>query len=284
MNSPETYYGHYVTNYNSPNDAGINAQNEQKWQIFMADDTNIYLITNNYITKQYTGMKNEVGFDYNANSQTPETATQMWFTSILGQYNANTTTTDIPQILSKLDKQSIYHKWINIPSNQTKNYNNEKAVASMLDVDVWDGYNNSIYSKYAIGGPTLEMFCKAYNETRVDGTDLLYANENNTTGYLIQKGNENPVNRLTDLKKGAKNSTVNLDNCYFKSSTECVYYWLASPSSSNNTLCIVHTNGVMTWSNTSGYSKLGFRPLVCLKSNVHLVKNGDGETYSLELD
>ena len=29
---------------------------------------------------------------------------------------------------------------------------------------------------------------------------------------------------------------------------------------------------------------IGFRPLVCLKSNVHLIENSDGQTYSLELN
>ena len=164
---PETYYGHYVTNYNSPNDAGIQDANGQlgKWQIFMADDTNIYLIASNYITRKYTGTKNGVGFDYNTENKTPETATQMGFSGIIGQYNANSTTTDIPEILSKLDKQNIYHKWMNTPANQIKNYSSEKAVASMLDVDVWSGYKNNTYAKYAIGGPTLEMFCKSYNDS-----------------------------------------------------------------------------------------------------------------------
>ena len=65
MESPATYYGHYVTNYNSPYDAGITEVDGQlgKWQIFMADEDYIYLIASNYISRQFTGTKNNVGFD-----------------------------------------------------------------------------------------------------------------------------------------------------------------------------------------------------------------------------
>jgi len=291
INSPETYYGHYVTNYNSPNDAGIQDANGQlgKWQIFMADDTNIYLIASNYITRQYTGTKNSVGFDYNTANQTPATATKMWFTSILGQYNANSTITDIPTILSKLDKQNIYHKWMNTEANQTRNYNNEKAVASMLDVDVWNGYKNTTYAKYAIGGPTIEMFCESYNKTRTDGTALLEAketNNDNTNGYRIQKGTAEPANSVAGLVTRAKNTSVN--NMYFKSSSEGNHYWLASPSANGSTeqdvLRVDYDGNVTRGGRGYGYNGIGFRPLVCLKSNVHLVENSDGQTYSLELD
>lgn len=289
---PETYYGHYVTNYNSPNDAGIQNEDGQlgKWQIFMADDDNIFLIASNYITRKYTGTKNNVGFDYDTENQTPETATKMWFSNILGQYNANSNTTDIPQILSKLDKQSIYHKWMNNINNQKRNYSNEKAVASMLDTEVWNLYNNSTYAKYSIGGPTLEMFCKAYNETRVDGTALLEAketNNDNNYGYRIEKGTSAPTDSVSGLKKGAKTNTVNLDNCYFKLSAEGNCYWLASPSVGFRDCGVldIHYDGSVYATNSYYYSAhIGFRPLVCLNANVHLVQNSDGQTYSLELN
>ena len=221
MESPATYYGHYVTNYNSPYDAGITEVDGQlgKWQIFMADEDNIYLIASNFITQEYTGKKNNVGYDYNESKPTV-----IWFYNILNQYNANSNITDIPEILSKLDKQSIYHKWMNTPENQIKNYSSEKAVLSMLDIDVWKGYNNTTYAKYAIGGPTVEMFCKSYNDTHINGTNQLDVEEN-TYGYAI-------VNTVADLRTGAVNSTVN--DLLFKSSETGWIYRLSSPSASSN--------------------------------------------------
>ena len=137
----------------------------------------------------------------------------MWFTSIKDQYNANSTTTDIPQILSKLDKQNIYHKWMNTSANQTKNYNNEKAVASMHDVDLWNGYNNTTYEKYLLGGPTIEMFCRAYNDSHTG--DKLEINEEYGSGYKIKKeSEENYHDAVSGLKTGSKNNIV--DSMYFK--------------------------------------------------------------------
>lgn len=281
-NHPEDYYGHYVTNYNSQNDAGINAQDGEKWQIFMADDDNIYLIASNFITRQYTGTKNSVGFDYDTENYTEATATKMWFTSIKDQYNANSTTTDIPGILSKLDKQSTYHKWMNTESNQTSDYNNEKAVASMLDVDVWSGYKNTAYAKYAIGGPTIEMFCKGYNDSHTgDELEAKETNTDNTYGYRIKKGTADPANSVSELKTGAKNTLV--DNMYFKSSTEGNSYWLASPSANaKGFVMYAYSNGVVSY-HTNTYNHFGFCPLVCLKSDVLLAQNEDEETYSIVL-
>lgn len=280
INSPETYYGHWVTNYNSPNDAGILDTQEQfgKWQIFMADDTNIYLIASNYIIAEYTGKKNNVGYNY---SQTNKT--RIWFSNIVNQYNANTTKNDIPNILSNLDKQTTYHKWINTEVNQTKNLLTEKAVASMLDVSVWNGYNNSIYAKYAIGGPTIEMFCKSYNDSHTG--NKLEAQELYDTGYKIKKGSTSATDTVSGLKTMAKNTLV--DSMYFKESSDinCYYYWLASTSAAADyVMLIINGEGISydgPWKDWSG-----LRPVVCLKSNVHLVEktNGTTTTYELELD
>ena len=277
MESPETYYGKYVTNYNSPNDAGIQDTQDQlgKWQIFMADDTNIYLIASNHITRQYTGTKNNVGFDYDITNQTEATATWMGFNNILGQYNASSANTDIPSILSRLDKQNIYHKWMNTPSNQTKNYNNEKAVASMLDVNLWSGYNNTTYAKYAIGGPTIEMLCKSYNDSHTGDKLEAIDNIEGTSGYEIKKGKGDPDIGAENLKIGAKNTLV--DNMYFKS------FWIASPGYTDGGR-LLETRSDSIWARWFGNWDRGFCPLVCLKSNVHLVENSDGQTYSLELD
>ena len=65
MANPLNYYGKYVTNYNSLSDAGINAPEGQKWQIFLADDTNIYLIASNAISKQYAPTTIDYNYDTN---------------------------------------------------------------------------------------------------------------------------------------------------------------------------------------------------------------------------
>ena len=63
IEQPEKYYGKYVTNYNSPNDEGISDDPSWqlgKWQVFLADDSNIYLIASNHISRYYTKEKNRI--------------------------------------------------------------------------------------------------------------------------------------------------------------------------------------------------------------------------------
>ena len=169
---------------------------------------------------------------------------------------------------------------MNTPANQTRNYNNEKAVASILDSDIWDGYKNENYAKYAIGSPTLEMLCQGYNDSHTG--DKIYAQEtnpDNTNGYRIKKGESNAANDITNLKIGAKNTLV--DNMYFKSTNKGSYYWLATPSAvSSNRLLYVNSTGDIKY---YGYdnTNFGFLPIVCLKSNSYLMINEDEETYSV---
>lgn len=278
-NHVDDYYGHYVTNYNSPNDAGINASEGEKWRIFMADDENIYLIASNFITRQYTGTKNNVGYNYDTGNQTTVTATKMWFDNLLGQYYANSTTTDIPALLSKFDNKdrTNYHKWMNKSENQTKNYSNEKAVASILDENIWSGYKNITYAKYAIGGPTIEMFCKSYNDTHTE--NQLVASEEYDYGYKIKKGTQDYSDIVENLDTEEKKILER--KIYFKTSNEGQYYWLASTSANDpNRILRVSVGGDIRglWYNNVN---VGFLPIVCLNSNVNLVLNEDGETYSI---
>ncbi len=277
-NNPQTYYGKYVTNYNSPYDAGIADAEGQlgKWQIFLADEENIYLIASNCISADYTKQKGEgedaIGFDYDE-----ENKYIMWFRNIINKYLI--TEDAIPEVLSKFDRRTReeYHKWMNNPENQLRysgstTYGNSKAVASMIDIELWDGYTNTTYAKYAIGGPTLEMFCESYNATH---TIQLKAKEGYTSGYFIQKDDNEDARNITRLKENK-----GFDAVYFINNN----IWLASPSADPYTLLFVGGSNI-GFSNY--YNEVaGFRPLVCLKSNVHLVenKNGDNITYSLELD
>ena len=274
---PEIYYGKYVTNYNSANDSGIVDEDEQlgKWQIFMADGDYIYLIASNYIIGNHTGKKNNVGFYYEQS-----TPTKISFLNILNQYNASTITCDIPGILSRLDKQSIYHKWINMPANQTKDYKSEKAVASMLDVDVWSGYNNTTYAKYAIGGPTIEMFCKSYSNSHTENKLESFVVED---GYKIKKGSADPSNSITGIGNKPVNDLVN--SLYLKASSAGDMLWLASSAGANN-IRYSSSSGAIVEAKYDNATSLSFRPLVCLKSNVHLVEknNENATTYELELD
>lgn len=290
IESPSTYCGKYVTNYNTLSDTGINAQEGQKWQIFLADDTNIYLIASNAVSRAF------VPLNYNYDEGLDKTAAyKMWFSNILNQYDTSVQVNQsAATILGKLNKQTKYHEWL---SNATlQNNNNQKAVLSMLDSDKWNeywdgtvkkGYKNSTYAEYAIGGPSLEMFCESYNTTH-GGLDVIPkpkqdSNTNNyyTSGYKVEKNNWTDFWRggLKDSSQTTENTDIN--NMHFK-----CHYWISSPSASSvDNVMLVDTGGsIANYAYSYNTYNFCFRPLVCLKSNVHLVKNEDGQTYSLELD
>ena len=100
-NNESSYYGKYVTNYNSLSDAGINAPEGQKWQIFLADDTNIYLIASNQISKEYAPFNFTNNGDY-----------YLYFNhTILNRYNTSThPELSVATILGKLGKEEKYHE------------------------------------------------------------------------------------------------------------------------------------------------------------------------------
>ena len=122
------------------------------------------------------------------------------------------------------------------------------------------------------------MICSAYNKTRTEGKPLLESQDTYAYGYKIKKGNNEADCAVHGLKGGSINSLV--DDMFFNHS-----YWIASSISSDGShIAIVRSVGVISnnWCHYTFY----FRPLVCLKSNVHLVEktNGTTTTYELELD
>lgn len=285
INSPETYYGHYITNYNSSNNEGIAEGTDQlgKWQIFLVDDNNIYLIASNYISRYYTKEKDGVGLDYNRNIEDTKNAYNMWVASIRSKYNASATKNDIPNLLSKFSSYQVekYHRWMSYEENQIKNAANAKSAAAMIDVDLWDGYKDSKYADYAIGGATVEMFCDSYNQTH--SGDKLTPNLHNC-GYLIQKGNASDASRVSGLK-----TNPNVDKMYFSSGLS-EYYLLSSPSGGDGNYFNSYV-GVVSGGTIGGYdhafqSQYALRPVVCLKSDVYLKPNkiNDTITYTLEID
>lgn len=286
MSNPSTYYGKYVTNYTTLSDAGIKDETGQlgKWQIFLADDTNIYLIANSTIHKDYAPL------NYNGNGYT------LNFTNVLGLYNTNTAgNPSVASLLRKLSKQDLYHEWLS--KANLSNYSNQQAVLTMLDTDKWNeykdgenkirGYKNALYADYVIGGPTVEMFCESYNKTH-EGLDVIPKpkedNENGsyyTSGYKVQKG-DTLSHAIGDLKVAEQTElNTGINNMHFRCN-----YWIASPGAGwNFHVMYVNFNGSIQSNGTSS-TGIGFRPLVCLKSDVHLIEktNGTTITYELELD
>ena len=264
------FYGNYITNYTSDYDEGINANDKEKWQIFLADNSNIYLIASNNISRYYTKTKDGVGYNYDTSETDTKTVYRMWMTDISNKYIDNEV---FIETLSKFEFTTLtnYHKWMSKTENQSKNYSSKRQVASMIDIDLWDGYCNTKYANYAIGGPSLEMFCASYND--IHNQSISYQESTDGIGYNVKTTGD----YAQSVRNLISSPALEVDKMYFKAN-----YWLASPSSHSNSGCVmcVHNNTGGIWYNGWDWNS-GFRPIVCLSPDVQIIKNTDGTGYSI---
>ena len=171
------YYGEEVKNYQPSN-----GDTEVKWKIFYAgtnpNDTSdttsrIYLIADDYISSQYApdGKKGS-GIEVNSTDYI------LTFDNVISDYSGSSDITN-----------SLVKPWLSYLNSSYGNstYNNMKAVAYMLDTNVWstfkDSTDNSGKAEYAIGGPTLDLFSASYNQ-KYPSKQIQY--QSNTYGYQVK--------------------------------------------------------------------------------------------------
>ena len=241
-------YGKVVTNY----------QDGHTWEIFYADNQNVYLITRD-----------------NVGSQTLSTAV-----ADNSGYNGTSDFDGSDDFKTKYP--AVQAGWLNktyTPAasgagtvNYTSSYDNMKATEYLLDSTVWNTTYKTEKADWAIGAPTLELFVASYNKIYTEKTiEIAIPNE---TGY---KYNDKlyPTGSITtndDMTSGTSKSNI-FNHGY--------YYWLACPGSGSDTyILFVSSNDNSV--GPSKYSSLnGTRPVVCLKSDVILKKSSDGNTFTI---
>ncbi len=244
------YYGATVTNYT--------ANGVSDWKIFHSDGTNIYLISSDYIpvdkipaTKGGSAMVNTVSDCPKAAPLTPAVNDS--------SYSSGS---------ESISSSNPARKWLkSYLDNYTSTNNNMKAVAYLLDTDVWNVYKTD-KAEYAIGGPTVEMLMESYSKKM--GVDY-QAKAVSETGYQISKdGGENWANYYSGMLSTSETLYV------LSRSSGALAMWLASPSANDSSL-VVHVtyDGYVVCS--SYYADVfGFRPVVSLKSEISIIKNDDG--------
>ena len=255
------YYGKSV-NYTSAN--GVTG-----WKIFYADTNNIYLIADDYVdvAKLPRGTDtsgNPVG-NAPANTNTSYLKAAP-FDNIIDAYStgaARITTDTIKNLNSSFFARS---------DSSTNTNNNMKAVAYMLDTTAWSTFKDSNgKADYAIGGPTLEMLFKSYNQKHPGKNYEAQATK--AEGYQLRV-NGGTWKDYTDSSSDYLDSS---DSLYvLPSSKGANAMWVASPSAySTRSVMVVRCSGYVDHDYYYA-SDFGFRPLVCLKSNVQLQESGDG--------
>ena len=249
------YYGKYVKEYMPQNGSTVG------WKIFYVDKNNIYLIADDYVDRtSLPESTDELGkttgnIPNNGNDACPKAA---YFSGILEDY---TGTDRILNLVKNLNKTYFDQKFTSTGSNM-------KAVAYMLDTKAWSPFKDlNGKAMYAIGGPTIEMIMDSYSQKY----NVQYkANAVNEIGYKVSKDNGN-----TWSNSCAEMIEVS-DELYIPNSNGAYTMWVASPSAnSDSTIMRVGDRGLVDYNsidNTLG----GFRPVVCLESDVKLQKYENG--------
>lgn len=152
VSDASSYYGAIVEGYSLETVNGINYnEGVSNWKIFHIDDNNIYLIADYFIQKKYCpSSKNYAIGSYSNHALT--------------MFNVIKDYTGTGDIIDNEIKalNSKYFEYLTI-NNKTNTAINAKAMAYMLDKEVWSVYKGE-GAKYAIGGPTVELLLNSYNK------------------------------------------------------------------------------------------------------------------------
>ena len=262
-------YGAKVTGYTLPS----GTTTDVGWKIFYADNSNIYLIADNYVER--------TNLPYSTNGTTATSnkpndglssyARTAYFSNILNDYvTGSARVTD-----NKL--KALNNDYFNTKGFTSTNPN-MKSVAYMMDTTAWNSKFKGNKAEYAIGGPTVELLFKSHKGKygTTYESQAIESSDKTNTGYQIRKTSKDTwANYVSSML------TTNDSLYVITSQTNALAYWLASPSAySTSDVMIVYFYGEVNH-NSYNYNSYGFRPLVCLQSNVTLEKVSDTE-YAIQ--
>ena len=139
----------------------------------------------------------------------------------------------------------------------------------MMDTNVWSEYYASEDAEYAMGGPTLELFCVSHKDTHP--SKYLECGNVDEVGYQVRWNGGSWSNSQSGLVQDDFNSI------YIKSSTsKANAMWLASPSADDSNRLMYASCDGSVGNNDYVNAYNGLRPIVCLKSSIQLEKQADG--------
>ena len=146
----------------------------------------------------------------------------------------------------------------------------------MLDTTKWEMYVNNDYAEHAIGGPTIDLFSASYNKLYTPKIDYrIYEAQDKNQLYYELKWSED---ENYDYQLNGLNTS---NNMYTKRNDKAAAMWIAAPYdfATGDTFRVLDDRIYPIDGSSAG---TGFRPIVCLKSEVQLNKKNDG-TYTLSL-
>lgn len=191
-----------------------------------------------------------------------------------------------PTDTSKLEKMN--KKWWANRENDTWNAN-EHEVAWLCDISKWTNYK-ATNANYAIGSPSIEMYCNSYNSVNhtangdvTENYTLNYEySTSNTPGYILKMNGKYPsVINSTGSESGFWTTENSIDYANYnsmycgeksgKSSQSTPYYWWIASPSSYSVDNMIHVDSVNAKLNTekddTAYSVC---PVVSIKKGTEL--------------
>ena len=232
--NPQAYYGKKVTNYKA-SDSDTNT-----YRIFYVDKDNDFKDGYNtiYLKADFSGSVH-CSTSYDASQTLIKRMNPLWATK------ENTVAAETTTISNK----------------------NEQAAAWLCDPSKWTAYCDTDKANYAIGGPSVEMYVKSYNQTHGDDALGCQYQTNDVPGYIYKVNN-------TIQNSGWFTNSDTLDYSMKYKSMYCGqnenktgFWWLASPSACNSNF-VCNVDGYGAGLDSCDYSiGNGVSPLVSLKSS-----------------
>jgi len=257
---PQKYYGAYV-NYTTTN----TLSEDYKWRIFYAINSNIYLISSDYVSVADLPTTAKDNKPANTYSSYPKAAP---LDKVINDYTGSA---NIAEDM----------KWFNqnyFDKNYTSTSENMKAVSYLLDKSIWTDKFKGNGAEYVVGGPSLDMLLTSYNQS-TNQSNVYQSRAENSTGYKLSY--DGGINWYTYINDSSKYLTK-IDNLYrISSQSNALAYWVSSPSALNTRyVMLVYYNGIVNY-HSYNYTNSGFRPVVCLKSNISLKEIEEGKSYQI---
>ena len=260
---PQKYYGAYV-DYTTTNTLSEN----YKWRIFYATNSNIYLITSDYISVADLPATAKGNTPANTNTSYPKAAP---FDKVLGDYTGSASITE-------------EMKWFNkdyFDKGYTSSTENMRATAYMLDSNIWTNKFNGNGIDYVVGAPSIDMILKSYSQL-TNQVNMYQTRAENATGYKMSDDGGKNWNYYSSSNTKYLTQGDELYTLKSSSLNKAATYWCSSASAYNGSL-ILGIDGYNGYVNYYDYNAtyIGFRPIACLKSNVNLKEIESGKSYKI---
>ena len=244
LNMPKKYIGGTVINYECEVPEAV-----EKWKIFYADDTNIFLIADDYIHGVFfpEGKKG---------TKMPVVGYRSELNCIMSDYES------FNHVDERLCKHFEYMKY----HDKKASWQALEKLAYLVDTDAWSIFKGE-KAEYAIAGPTIDLLAKSYSLVYPE-TPIEYSVSE--LGYKIKhKKDYFSTTAVSDLKP--------YHFLYYKieeQKAEAMFV-IGIFETYASLMCIDYT-GCLEGCSFSNRSRFSFRPVVCLKSDVKLNEVSEG--------